>query len=163
MKTTLKMNMKKLVTFASWLLENQAHRHKKLGHASMRLIEKLAKKELAIGLLKLDYSKDHICDACQMGKQTRNQFLARILSPQINPYNSYTWTYLDLLEQPASEVKESVHVVFDDTNKSVEIRINSDDEDSQLSISTYKEINSAKESTIEKQPDDRIVETVPNE
>jgi len=36
--------------------------HKKLGHASMRLIEKLVKNELVIGLPKLDYSKDHICD-----------------------------------------------------------------------------------------------------
>ncbi|KAH0704355.1 hypothetical protein KY285_018633 [Solanum tuberosum] len=44
--------------------------HKKLGHASIRLIEKLAKNELVIRLPKLDYSKDHICDACQMGKQT---------------------------------------------------------------------------------------------
>ncbi|XP_059291073.1 uncharacterized protein LOC132044597 [Lycium ferocissimum] len=48
--------------------------HKKLGHASMRLIEKLARHDLVIGLPKLNYTKDHICDSCQKSKQTRNSF-----------------------------------------------------------------------------------------
>ncbi|XP_060182255.1 uncharacterized protein LOC132611916 [Lycium barbarum] len=48
--------------------------HKRLGHASMRLIEKLAKHNLVLGLPKVNYSKDHICDACQKGKQTRSSF-----------------------------------------------------------------------------------------
>ncbi|XP_070030113.1 uncharacterized protein [Nicotiana sylvestris] len=48
--------------------------HKKLGHASMHLIEKLSKYDLVIGLPKLNFSRNHICDACQIGKQTRNSF-----------------------------------------------------------------------------------------
>lgn len=48
--------------------------HKILRHASMRLIEKLSRIDLVIGLPKLDYTKYHICDACQLGKQTRNSF-----------------------------------------------------------------------------------------
>jgi len=43
----------------------------------MRLIEKLAKNNLVIGLLKLDYTKDHIYDTCQMGKQTRNSYFGK--------------------------------------------------------------------------------------
>ncbi|XP_070022817.1 uncharacterized protein [Nicotiana sylvestris] len=39
---------------------------RKLGHASMRLIEKLSKHELVVGLPKLNFSRTHICDACQM-------------------------------------------------------------------------------------------------
>ncbi|XP_070046540.1 uncharacterized protein [Nicotiana tomentosiformis] len=48
--------------------------HRKLGHASMHTIQKLSKHDLVIGLPKLDFSKDHICDACQLGKQTRSSF-----------------------------------------------------------------------------------------
>ncbi|KAH0653229.1 hypothetical protein KY289_030907 [Solanum tuberosum] len=47
--------------------------HKKLGHAS----REASQNDLVIGLPKLDYSKDHICDACQMGKQTRNSFSSK--------------------------------------------------------------------------------------
>nr|XP_016451347.1 PREDICTED: uncharacterized protein LOC107776052 [Nicotiana tabacum] len=48
--------------------------HRKLGHASMHLIEKISKHDLVIGLPKLNFSRNHICDACQIGKQTRNSF-----------------------------------------------------------------------------------------
>ncbi|XP_070014785.1 uncharacterized protein [Nicotiana sylvestris] len=41
--------------------------HRKLGHASMHLIEKLSKHELVVGLPKLNFSRTHICDACQIG------------------------------------------------------------------------------------------------
>ncbi|XP_070035000.1 uncharacterized protein [Nicotiana tomentosiformis] len=40
--------------------------HKKLGHASMHLIEKLSKHDLVIGLSKLNFSRNHVCDACQI-------------------------------------------------------------------------------------------------
>ncbi|XP_070048573.1 uncharacterized protein [Nicotiana tomentosiformis] len=40
--------------------------HKKLGHASMHLIEKLSKHDLVIGLPKLNLSRNHVCDACQI-------------------------------------------------------------------------------------------------
>ncbi|XP_075102914.1 uncharacterized protein LOC142177603 [Nicotiana tabacum] len=39
---------------------------RKLGHASMHLIEKLSKYELVIGLPKLNFSRTYICDACQI-------------------------------------------------------------------------------------------------
>ncbi|XP_033515569.2 uncharacterized protein [Nicotiana tomentosiformis] len=42
--------------------------HRKLGHARMHTIQKLSKHDVVIGLPKLDFSKDHICDACQLGK-----------------------------------------------------------------------------------------------
>ncbi|XP_060187573.1 uncharacterized protein LOC132616852 [Lycium barbarum] len=51
--------------------------HKNLGHASMRLIEKLARHDLVIGLSKLNYTKEHLCDSCQKGKQTRNFFSSK--------------------------------------------------------------------------------------
>ena len=40
----------------------------------MHALEKFSRVELVIGLPKLKFEKDHICDACQMGKQTRSSF-----------------------------------------------------------------------------------------
>ena len=38
----------------------------------MDLIGNLSKKDLALGLLKLKYIKDKVCDACQKGKQVKS-------------------------------------------------------------------------------------------
>ncbi|XP_075111690.1 uncharacterized protein LOC142181914 [Nicotiana tabacum] len=48
--------------------------HRKHGHSSMHTVQKFTKHDLVIGLSKLDFSKDHICDACQLGKQIRSSF-----------------------------------------------------------------------------------------
>ena len=48
--------------------------HKKLGHASLRLISKLNKHNLVRGLPKLVYKSDVLCEACQKGKQIKNSF-----------------------------------------------------------------------------------------
>ena len=42
--------------------------HKRLGHASMTTLSKLVKNDLVIGLPKLNFDKDKICDACQFEK-----------------------------------------------------------------------------------------------
>ena len=48
--------------------------HRRLGHASMDLIENLSKGELVRDLPKIKYSKDKICEACQKGKQVKSSF-----------------------------------------------------------------------------------------
>nr|XP_016514693.1 PREDICTED: uncharacterized protein LOC107831444 [Nicotiana tabacum] len=59
--------------------------HKKLGHASMHLIEKLSKHDLVIGLPKLNFSRNHVCDACQIGKQTKNSFKTKDIVSTFKP------------------------------------------------------------------------------
>ncbi|RDX76424.1 hypothetical protein CR513_43584, partial [Mucuna pruriens] len=48
--------------------------HKKLGHASLRLISKLEKHNLVRGLPSLMYRTDLLCDACQKWKQVRGSY-----------------------------------------------------------------------------------------
>ena len=48
-------------------------------HASMKTLSKLVKNDLVIGLPKLTFNKDKICDACQFGKQARNSFKSKNL------------------------------------------------------------------------------------
>ena len=43
----------------------------------MKTLSKLAKNDLVIGLPKLSFDKDKICDACQFGKQVRNSFKSK--------------------------------------------------------------------------------------
>ncbi|RDX81572.1 hypothetical protein CR513_37731, partial [Mucuna pruriens] len=53
--------------------------HKKLGHASLRLISKLRKHNLVGGLPSLVYKAYLLRDACQKGKQVRGLFESKII------------------------------------------------------------------------------------
>ncbi|RDY08293.1 Copia protein, partial [Mucuna pruriens] len=54
--------------------DNHWTRHKKLGHASLRLIFKLKKHNLMKGLPSLVYKVDLLRDACEKGKQIKGSF-----------------------------------------------------------------------------------------
>jgi len=56
------------VTCRLSIKENHLVWHKKLGHASLRLISKLQKHDLVRGLPSLLYKDDLLCEACQKGK-----------------------------------------------------------------------------------------------
>ena len=45
--------------------------HERLSHAHFDLLNKILSKDLVIGLPKMNFEKDKLCDACQKGKQTR--------------------------------------------------------------------------------------------
>ena len=48
--------------------------HKRLAHVNMFQLDKLLKKDLVIGIPKLQFKNDLICDACQKVKQTKSSF-----------------------------------------------------------------------------------------
>ena len=48
--------------------------HKRLGHASLSLLNKLVSKDLVIGLPSIKFNDDKVCDACARGKQVRTSF-----------------------------------------------------------------------------------------
>ena len=51
--------------------------HRRLAHVNFDLLNKVVSKDLVVGLPKIRFSKDHLCDACQMGKQTRVSFKSK--------------------------------------------------------------------------------------
>lgn len=69
MQCLVAMNAK--INDASWLW------HRRLAHVSMDLLSKIIKKDLVVGLPKLNFEKNRICDACQLGKQTRVSFKSK--------------------------------------------------------------------------------------
>ena len=52
----------------SWLWQ------RRLGHANMDLISQLNKDELVRGFPKINFQKDKVCEAYQVGKQIKNSF-----------------------------------------------------------------------------------------
>ena len=68
--------------------------HRRLGHASMHTITKLISKDLVIGLPKLNINLDHVCGACQLGKQTRGSFKSKNI---ISTTRTLELLHMDLL------------------------------------------------------------------
>jgi len=48
--------------------------HKRFSHIHMNHLNKLVSNEFVCGLPKLKFEKEHVCEACQRGKQTRKSF-----------------------------------------------------------------------------------------
>jgi hypothetical protein len=51
--------------------------HRRLTHVNFYFLNKVVSKVLVVGLPKIKISKYHLCDACQMGKQTRVSFKSK--------------------------------------------------------------------------------------
>lgn len=51
--------------------------HRRLAHVNFDFLNKVVSKDLVVGLPKIKISKDHLCDTCQMGKQTRVSFKSK--------------------------------------------------------------------------------------
>ena len=46
--------------------------HRRLGHASMHVISKLCQNDLVVGLPKLSFDLDKVCDACVKEKHKKS-------------------------------------------------------------------------------------------
>ena len=54
--------------------------HKRIAHINMEHLNKLISKDLVVGLPRLKFEKDKLCDACQKGKQTRKSFKSKLIN-----------------------------------------------------------------------------------
>ena len=54
--------------YLSALDDNVMLWHKRLGHTSLSLLNKLVSKDLVVGLPSIKYNDDKMCDACVRGK-----------------------------------------------------------------------------------------------
>ncbi|XP_075098897.1 uncharacterized protein LOC142175799 [Nicotiana tabacum] len=91
--------------------------HRKLGHASMHTIQKLSKHVLVIGLPKLDFSKDHICDACQLGKQTRSSFKFKNIVSTSKPLQLLHMDLFGLTRTASISGRKYAFVIVDDFSR----------------------------------------------
>lgn len=77
--------------------------HIRLGHIHMDNLNKLVSKGLVVGLPKLKFEKNKLCDVCQKGKQTKVPFIIKkkkrkhISTTTTKSHcNYYIWIYLVL-------------------------------------------------------------------
>ena len=59
--------------------------HIRIVHINMEHLNKIISKNLVIGLTKLKFEKDRLCDACQKGKQVRVSFKSNNIVSTIQP------------------------------------------------------------------------------
>ena len=67
--------------------------HRRLGHASMKLITQISSKELVKGIPHIKFVKDNVCNACQLGKQIKGSFEPK---NQISTSRPLQLIYMDL-------------------------------------------------------------------
>ncbi|KAH0755142.1 hypothetical protein KY290_025412 [Solanum tuberosum] len=92
--------------------------HRKLGHASMHALEKLSRLELVIGLPKLKFEKDHVCDACQLGKQTHLSFKGKDIVSTSKPFQLLHMDLFGPTRTASIRGKWYAFVIVDDFSRS---------------------------------------------
>ncbi|XP_070022337.1 uncharacterized protein [Nicotiana sylvestris] len=59
--------------------------HRRLGHASLSQLNKLEAKDLVLGLPKVEFTSDKVCDACVRGKHVRSSFKSKMFVSTSKP------------------------------------------------------------------------------
>ena len=88
--------------------------HKRLGHASLSLLNKLVSKDLVVSLPFIKYNDGKVCDACAKGKQVRNSFKLKNCVSTTRPLELL---YVDLCGPMRITSKRYVLVVVDDYSR----------------------------------------------
>ena len=101
-------------TFISCLLTKHEESwlwHRKIAHIHMHNLNKLISKDLVIGLPKLKFKKDHICEACQKGKQIKHSFKLKNVVSTSKPLELF---HMDLLRTMSLGRNDYALVIVDD-------------------------------------------------
>ncbi|WJZ90882.1 hypothetical protein VitviT2T_009997 [Vitis vinifera] len=91
--------------------------HRRLGHANMDLISQLNKDELVRGLPKINFQKDKICEACQMGKQIKNSFKNKNFISTSRPLELLHMDLFGPSRTPSLGGKSYAYVIVDDFSR----------------------------------------------
>ena len=95
--------------------------HRRLGHANMDLISQLNEDELVRGFSKINFKKDKLCEACQVGKQMKNLLKTKTSFPHLGHLSYCIWIYLIPLGHQVLEeslIHMSLWTTFLDTHGS---------------------------------------------
>ena len=67
--------------------------HRRFGHTSMHVISKLCRNDLVVGLPKLSFDFDKVCDACVKGKHRKSYFKSKNC---VSTFKPLQLLYIDL-------------------------------------------------------------------
>ena len=91
--------------------------HRRLGHTSIELIGDLNKGDHAIGLPKVKFQKDKIYGACQMGKQVKSSFKAKIKVTTTRPFQLLHMDLFGPCRVASLGGKHYAYVIIDDYSR----------------------------------------------
>ena len=91
--------------------------HKRFGHASFSLLDKLRSKELVEGLPSINFQKDRVCDACVRGKQTRISFKSKKYISSKKPLELIHMDLCGPMRIQSRSGKRYVMVIVDDFSR----------------------------------------------
>ncbi|XP_069143303.1 uncharacterized protein [Solanum lycopersicum] len=97
--------------------ENANLWHRRLGHVSSSLLNKLISKDLVRGLPKLKFAENKICEACVKGKQIRSSFKPK---KQVTSSRTLELLHMDLcgpLKVQSRNGKKHILVIIDDYSR----------------------------------------------
>lgn len=141
--------------------DNQWLWHKRLNHLNFKSINDLRKQNLVTGLPDIKFIKDHVCSACQLGKQIRSSFK--------NKRNKSSSRCLELLHMdlfgPISIIslggmRYTLVIVDDYSRFTWVIFLNSKDQTSGMLIKLIKRIQNEKCSLVSRIRSDRGTEFI---
>ncbi|XP_021727789.1 uncharacterized protein LOC110694897 [Chenopodium quinoa] len=79
------------------IINNKSGKHKRFGHASFSLLDKLRSRNLAVGLPIIKFLQNKVCDACVKGKHVHSSFkLKKMVGKKyvlviVDDYSIFTW------------------------------------------------------------------------
>lgn len=88
--------------------------HRKLGYASMYVVEKLSRHKLVIGPPKLNFEKDQFFDSCQLSKHTHHSFKVKNILSTFNPFQPLYVNLFGPTRTSSIGEKRYVFLVVDD-------------------------------------------------
>nr|ABH08430.1 putative integrase [Beta vulgaris] len=91
--------------------------HKRLGHASFSLLEKLRSKDLVLGLPSIKFHIDQVCDACARGKQVRSSFKSKTIVSTTKPLELIHIDLCGPMRIQSRSGKRYVLVIVDDYSR----------------------------------------------
>jgi len=115
------------LTYLNVLDDDNMPWHKKLGRASLSLLNKLVSKSQVFDLPSIKYNDDNVCDACAKEKQTRIAFKSKKYVSTSRPLEPL---YIDLCGPMRITSRGGKrHVLFDETNSLIENDVQGQDFD----------------------------------
>ena len=126
------------LTYLKAQSENVDLWHRRLGHVSSSLLNKLVSKDLVLGLPKLNFCKSKICEACVKGKQIRTSFKSK---KQVTSSRVLELLHMDLcgpLKVQSRNGKEYILVIVDDHSKFIWTRFLRSKQKHQMNYSVFQ-------------------------
>ncbi|GJY67362.1 retrovirus-related pol polyprotein from transposon TNT 1-94 [Tanacetum coccineum] len=115
--------------------------HRWLNHLNFGIINDLARKDLARGLPRLKFEKDHLCSACQLGKSQKYSHKPKLENTNLEVLNTLHMDLCGPMQVQTINGKKYILVIVDDYSRFTWVKfLRSKDETPEFVIKFLKQI-----------------------